>query len=309
MEHDRHDASPGRLRNHRTSLDTGDLRRRRARRHEPGTGRRDARPSPSGASTTSTPRRRYGASEDRAAARGSPTTATRSSSPPRPASARVTGARAELERSLERMGVDHVDLIQLHNLVEPDEWEVAHGPGGAVEALVAGPRRGPRPPHRRHRPRPAHRRDAPAQPRALRRSTRCCCPYNYVAARRTRTTAADVEALLERVRRTRRRGPDDQGDRPAALARRRPGRRFSWYEPLTDPAAIARAVRYVLSDPRLFLNTTSDARLLPPIIDAATGDLDRPTDDELARRRRRPTASPRCSTTKPWNGSDLLRGA
>src|ERR1700722_14941920 len=46
------------------------------------------------------------------------------------------GARAELERSLTRLGVGSVDLIQLHNLVEPDEWEVAHGPGGAVEALV-----------------------------------------------------------------------------------------------------------------------------------------------------------------------------
>ena len=34
------------------------------------------------------------------------------------------------------MDVDHVDLIQLHNLVEPDEWDVAHGPGGAVEALA-----------------------------------------------------------------------------------------------------------------------------------------------------------------------------
>ena len=45
-------------------------------------------------------------------------------------------ARAELERSLERMGVDHIDMIQLHNLVEDDEWEVAHGPGGAVEALA-----------------------------------------------------------------------------------------------------------------------------------------------------------------------------
>jgi hypothetical protein len=45
-------------------------------------------------------------------------------------------ARASLERSLERMGVDHVDLIQLHNLVEPHEWEVAHRPGGAVEALA-----------------------------------------------------------------------------------------------------------------------------------------------------------------------------
>ncbi len=45
-------------------------------------------------------------------------------------------ARASLERSLERMGVDHVDLIQLHNLVEEDDWQTAHGPGGALEALV-----------------------------------------------------------------------------------------------------------------------------------------------------------------------------
>ena len=37
-------------------------------------------------------------------------------------------ARASLERSLSRLGVDQVDLIQLHNLVEEDEWEVALGP-------------------------------------------------------------------------------------------------------------------------------------------------------------------------------------
>ncbi len=46
------------------------------------------------------------------------------------------GARAELHRSLDRLGVDHVDLIQLHNLVEPDEQARALGPGGALEALV-----------------------------------------------------------------------------------------------------------------------------------------------------------------------------
>jgi len=47
-----------------------------------------------------------------------------------------SGARASLERSLERMGVDSVDLIQLHNLVEEEEWVTAHAPGGAVEALA-----------------------------------------------------------------------------------------------------------------------------------------------------------------------------
>jgi hypothetical protein len=56
-------------------------------------------------------------------------------------------------------------------------------------------------------------------------------------------------------------------------------RRFSWYEPLTDPDAIARAVRFVLAQPRLFLNTTSDARLLSPIVAAAQ--VDRP-DAEIA---------------------------
>ena len=42
-------------------------------------------------------------------------------------------ARASLERSLQRLGVDQVDLIQLHNLVEEDEWATAHAKGGAVE--------------------------------------------------------------------------------------------------------------------------------------------------------------------------------
>jgi aryl-alcohol dehydrogenase-like predicted oxidoreductase len=45
-------------------------------------------------------------------------------------------ARASLERSLERMAVDQVDLIQLHNLVEEEEWREALGAGGALAALV-----------------------------------------------------------------------------------------------------------------------------------------------------------------------------
>src|SRR5687768_14267390 len=45
-------------------------------------------------------------------------------------------ARAELERSLERLRVDSVDLIQLHNLVERGESEVANGQGGAVAGVA-----------------------------------------------------------------------------------------------------------------------------------------------------------------------------
>src|SRR5919199_288064 len=42
----------------------------------------------------------------------------------------------EADRSLERLRVDQVDLIQLHNLVDPIEWDKALSPGGALDAAV-----------------------------------------------------------------------------------------------------------------------------------------------------------------------------
>src|SRR5213082_3501276 len=45
-------------------------------------------------------------------------------------------ARDEIRLSLRRLGVDHVDLIQLHNLVDRTEWEIAMGPDGALRAAV-----------------------------------------------------------------------------------------------------------------------------------------------------------------------------
>jgi aryl-alcohol dehydrogenase-like predicted oxidoreductase len=188
-------------------------------------------------------------------------------------------ARAELERSLDRLGTDHVDLIQLHNLVEEDEWAVAHGPGGAVEALVQARAEGLcrfigvtghglRIPHMHSRSLERFDFDA------------VLFPYNH-SLLADPGYRADVEALLERC--------VAHGVAPQtikAIARRRwpddaTGPRFSWYQPIEDPAAIARAVRYVLADERVFLNTTSDARLLPLIVDAASGSLARPSDDEL----------------------------
>src|SRR5438445_7576203 len=45
-------------------------------------------------------------------------------------------AREDIHRSLERLRVDHVDLIQLHSLGHPDDRDQAMGPGGAPEALI-----------------------------------------------------------------------------------------------------------------------------------------------------------------------------
>jgi aryl-alcohol dehydrogenase-like predicted oxidoreductase len=46
------------------------------------------------------------------------------------------GAKEHLHLSLERLHTDHIDLWQMHILVDPQDWETAMGPGGALEAFV-----------------------------------------------------------------------------------------------------------------------------------------------------------------------------
>lgn len=176
-------------------------------------------------------------------------------------------ARAELERSLERLGVDSLDLIQLHNLVEEDEWELAHGPDGAVEALVRAREEG----LVRHIGVTGHgTRIARVHLRSLERFpfASVLLPYSFAALQDT-AYRADVEALLEVC--------DERRvavQTIKAIGRSRwpagyDGPRFSWYQPIDDREALRRAVRWVLGREELFLNTSSDARLLPAILEAA----------------------------------------
>jgi aryl-alcohol dehydrogenase-like predicted oxidoreductase len=187
-------------------------------------------------------------------------------------------ARAGLENSLRRLGVDHLDLIQLHNLVEEDEWQTAHGKGGAVEALAAAREEG----LVRYIGITGHGlRIAAMHMRSLERFEfdSVLLPYNFTLLHKD-SYRAGVERLLDECR-----------DRRVAvqtiksLARRRwagpEGQRFSWYEPITDQPALARSVRWVLSKPGIFLNSSSDARLLRPTLEAASSDSPVPSDSEM----------------------------
>jgi aryl-alcohol dehydrogenase-like predicted oxidoreductase len=189
------------------------------------------------------------------------------------------GARASLERSLTRLGVDHVDLIQLHNLVEPDEWDIAHGPGGAVEALARARDEG----LARFIGVTGHGLRIPAMHlRSLERFdfSSVLLPYNF-ALMSVESYRADVEALLEVCEQ---RGVAVQTIKSVARRRWPEGatRQFSWYEPLADGDALVRAVRYVLGRPGLFLNSSSDARLLRPTLEAAALGGPPPADEDMA---------------------------
>jgi hypothetical protein len=58
-------------------------------------------------------------------------------------------------------------------------------------------------------------------------------------------------------------------------------KRQSWYEPLTDPHAISRAVRFVLGRARLFIDSSSAIDQLPHVL-AAAETTGAPDDQDLA---------------------------
>jgi aryl-alcohol dehydrogenase-like predicted oxidoreductase len=176
------------------------------------------------------------------------------------------GARDSLHRSLERLRVDQLDLIQMHNLAAEDEWTTALGAGGALEALVEARTQG----LVRFIGVTGHGSQIAAMHRrSLERFAfdSVLFPYNFTMLGIPQYRA-DVEALIKIC-----------GERGVAtqtiksVARRRwqndTERKFSWYEPLRDRDAIRRAAHFVLSRPGLFLNSSSDATIMRTILEAA----------------------------------------
>lgn len=176
-------------------------------------------------------------------------------------------ARDSIHRSLERLRVDSVDLIQLHNLVHPDEWEEAMAPGGALEACVEAREQG----LVRFIGVTGHGLSVAAMHRRSLERFRfdsVLLPYNYVLMRDTRY-AQDFERLMAlcdergvavQTIKAVTRGPWGASERDASV----------WYMPLRDQADIDRAVHWVQGRKDIFLDTVGDIHILPQVLDAAS---------------------------------------
>lgn len=188
-------------------------------------------------------------------------------------------ARAELHRSLDRLGVDHVDLWQLHSLADPIEWDIALSPGGVIEAATEAREQG----LVRWIGVTGHGVQIAANHRrSLARFDfdSVLLPYNFVTMRLP-YYAENFEAL---VRTCVERNVAVQTIKSIA-ARPWLGRehlRTTWYEPLDAQADIDLAVWWVLGRLGVFLNTVGDVDLLPKVLDAAERFENRPTDAEMA---------------------------
>lgn len=182
-------------------------------------------------------------------------------------------AKEELHRSLERLRVDQIDLWQMHILVDPDEWQVAMGPGGALEAFVEAREQG----LVRFLGVTGHGVTiADMHRRSLERFDfdSVLLPYNY-AMMQNETYAAAFESLLTvcqernvavQTIKSLTRGP--WGDKPRTHS--------TWYEPFTDQTEIDTAIHWVLNRPGIFLDTVGDIHLLPQVLAAASQFSPRP---------------------------------
>jgi aryl-alcohol dehydrogenase-like predicted oxidoreductase len=187
-------------------------------------------------------------------------------------------AKAEFYLSLKRLQVESVDLIQLHYLVDPEEWRVAMGKDGALQWLVEARELG----LTRFIGVTGH--DVAIAQRHLESTDAfdfdsILLPYNYTMMQNAEY-ATKFEALLQRA----------QERNIAVQTIKSISRRLwqndnrhatTWYEPFTEQADIDIAVHWVLGRAGIFLNSVGDVNLLPKVLDAASRFESRPSDDVM----------------------------
>lgn len=176
-------------------------------------------------------------------------------------------AKRDIHRSLERMGVERFDLIQLHSLADPIEWDTALSPKGALEACIEAREQG----LVRFIGITGHGTQiAATHLRSLERFDfdSVLLPYSYImmqdphyaaAFERVAAVCAERNVAVVTIK---------------SIARRpwwgRERTRATWYEPFEEQADIDAAVHWVLARPGIFLATVGDIRLLPKVLDAAS---------------------------------------
>jgi predicted aldo/keto reductase-like oxidoreductase len=178
-----------------------------------------------------------------------------------------TKARDEIHRSLGRLRVDYVDLLQLHNLVDQIEWQTALGKSGALEAALEAQQQG----LVRFIGVTGHGLSIAAMHQKSLTEfdfDSVLLPYNYITYQNAKYSA-DFETLAAmcQTKNVAVQTIKSIARKPWGINQTRTN--TTWYEPLTEQSEIDLAVSWVLSRPEVFLNTVGDISLLPKVFAAA----------------------------------------
>ena len=176
-------------------------------------------------------------------------------------------AKEELQRSLERMRVDSVDLWQMHFLADEEGWQTAFGEGGVLEAFIEAKEQG-------------LTRFLGVTGHGLqvtdfhRRSLEqydfdsILLPYNPLLMDNPEY-AAGFNALLATCQQ-RNAAVQTIKSLSSGPWNGHKQNRTTWYKPFEEQYQIDTMVHWVLSNPNVFLNSVGDIHVLPLVLDAAS---------------------------------------
>ena len=189
-----------------------------------------------------------------------------------------TAARDQIRRSLDRLRTDHLDLIQLHAVVEDVELKAALGKDGALKAAIEAREQGlvnfiGITSHTLHAP--------VIHLAALEKFAfdSVLLPCNYMLMQ-NQVYRSNFEALMSvckekniavQLIKTAQRRP--WGDQPHFSA--------TWYEPFNDQHSLDLAIHWALTRPDVFINTAGDIHILPMILEAASRYKGSPSEQEM----------------------------
>lgn len=189
-----------------------------------------------------------------------------------------TAAKKEFGNSLKRLQVSSVDLLQLHNLVHPDDWDKAMGDDGVLKAATEARDQG----LVKNIGVTGHGLLAPTMhKRSLERYEfdSVLMPWNYPLYMNAKYRK-DFEELVKMC-----------ADRGVAVQTiksvtrgpwaEKPRTRSTWYEPLEAQGDLDLAVSWIIGQERIFLNTAGDVIILQRVLDAASRHRERPSDSEM----------------------------
>jgi Predicted oxidoreductases of the aldo/keto reductase family len=187
-------------------------------------------------------------------------------------------AKESIQRSLERLRTDYLDLIQLHAVIEDSEWEIAMGSGGALEAAVEARQQG----LVKFIGITSHSLRAPIiHQKSLARFDfdSILMPWNYQLAQ-NQEYAANFQAVVKTAR------SKNTAVQIIKTAQRRlwgdnPHWSTTWYEPYKDQKSIDLAIHWALSNPGVFINSAGDVNVMAMVMDAASRYEKPPTDKQM----------------------------
>jgi aryl-alcohol dehydrogenase-like predicted oxidoreductase len=188
-------------------------------------------------------------------------------------------AKTEIQRSLDLMQTDRLDLMQLHMVIEDNDFKTALGSGGALEALIDARSEG----LVRFIGITSHALPAPAiERRALEvfDFDSVLLPWNFMF-KKNPTYRAEYESLHAvcedknvafQIIKTAQCGVWAEGE---------PRTNATWYKPFETQPDIDLATHWALAHSGVFINTISNINFLPMVIDAAKRFQEGPSDEQM----------------------------